>query len=214
MRIIALADVHGRFAAVAEVLRRTAPADVAVIAGDLTHGGLPADVERAIALWRPLVPRLFAVAGNMDSAAIDAALERLGVSLNGCCQRVGPVGFFGCSGAPVGIGTPYELPESELAARAERGWAQAQGAAQLVFVPHAPPRGAVDRTSTGKAVGSTAVRALVDRVQPALVLCGHIHEARGTARLGGSWVVNCGAAAAGHYAVIELSEHAGRVELK
>ena len=54
--------------------------------------------------------------------------------------------------------------------------------------------------------GSTAVRDFIDRVQPGLVLCGHIHEARGQARLGSSVVVNCGPARSGHYVLAELTE--------
>jgi hypothetical protein len=204
MKLLALADLHDRFAVVAEAAQRTGQVDAIVLAGDLTTNGTPAEVEPAVKLWRPLAPRLFAVAGNMDSPAIDQALERLGVSINGACQRAGDFAFFGCSASPVSVGTPYEIPESEIAARLERGFSQSAGAALRVCVPHAPPRGVVDRAWTGTHAGSEAVRDFIDRVQPDLVLCGHIHEARGQARLGRSLVVNCGPARRGHYAVVEL----------
>ena len=213
MKILAFADVHDRFDKVTAVLQRVRPVDVALIAGDLTTNGTPADVERALAAWLPLVPHLFAVAGNMDSPQIDQALERLGVSLNGCCRRAGSLTFFGCSAAPISIGTPYEIPESEIAARIERGFAQAQGARPMVFVPHAPPHGCVDLTWSRTHAGSRAVSDFIQRAQPALVVCGHIHEARGQQRLGGSLVVNCGPAARGHYALIDLDEHSCRAEL-
>jgi len=58
------------------------------------------------------------------------------------------------------------------------------------------------------------VREFVDRHQPALVLCGHIHEARGQARLGNSVIVNCGPAKRGHYALVELTAKAVQVELR
>jgi hypothetical protein len=206
MRLLALADIHDHFGVVDEILRKANPVDVLILAGDLTTNGTPAQVERAIQSWRPRVPHLFAVAGNMDSPAIDETLERLGVSLNGHGHRVGDVAFCGCSAAPVSIGTPYELPESELQRRIELGFHQADSAARLVFVPHAPPRGAVDRTGSGISAGSEAVRRFVDRAQPGLVLCGHIHEARGQARLGQSLVVNCGPACRGHYVIADLTD--------
>jgi Icc-related predicted phosphoesterase len=43
-----------------------------------------------------------------------------------------------------------------------------------------------------KPAGSTAVREAIERFQPALGLHGHIHEARGTKRLGRTLCVNPG----------------------
>jgi uncharacterized protein len=213
MKILAFADVHGRFRTVTATLRRLAPVDLAIIAGDITTFGTPTEVETALAAWCPLVPRLFAVAGNTDSPEIDLTLERLGVSLNGCCHQVDGVAFFGCSAAPVSIGTPYELPESEIAARIERGASQARGVGRMVFVPHAPPHGAVDQTHRGDHVGSRAVAEFIHRAQPVLVICGHIHEARGWTKMGQSLVVNCGPAAHGHYALVEMTDQECRAEL-
>jgi Icc-related predicted phosphoesterase len=206
MKILAVADVHGRFTAVCDILGRVGPVDVLVVAGDLTTCGAPREVEAAVRTWIKLAPHVFAVAGNMDSPAIESALDRMGVSLNGCCRRIGPVAFFGCSASPTSIGTPYEIPEWQIATRIQRGAAQAAGAAQCVFVPHTPPRGVLDETHDGEHVGSLAVRDFIARAQPVLVLCGHIHEARGKAQLGRSLVINCGPVAAGHYAVINLTD--------
>jgi hypothetical protein len=71
VRIAYLVDVHDRFAAVREVLGTIGGVDLLVIGGDITTGGTPDDAQRAIEGWRAIVPRLLAVAGNMDSPVID-----------------------------------------------------------------------------------------------------------------------------------------------
>jgi hypothetical protein len=47
-----------------------------------------------------------------------------------------------------------------------------------VLVTHTPPRGHGDFTVSGEHVGSVALRAAIERVQPALAAFGHIHEGR------------------------------------
>ena len=49
-----------------------------------------------------------------------------------------------------------------------------------------------------------ALRALIDREQPDLVLCGHIHESRAIDELGPTTVVNPGPVASGHYALVRV----------
>jgi Icc-related predicted phosphoesterase len=205
MRIAYLADVHDRFAVVPELLRETGAVDLLLIGGDITTGGTPDDVQRAIEGWRAHAPRLLAVAGNMDSAAIDGRLDALGVALDRRGIIVDRVGIFGLSAAPVtGLGTPYELDEAELARRIETAFKQVAESSLRIFCPHAPPRGtACDRLADGRHIGSEAVRAFVAREQPDLVLCGHIHQSRGADMLGCSRIVNPGPASEGHYALVE-----------
>jgi hypothetical protein len=211
--LLALADIHHAFSRVTEILDRVGPVDAIVLAGDLTTNGTPEDVEQAIALWRPRAAHLLAVSGNMDSPAIDRVLEKLGVSLDGRCARVDDVAFHGCSAAPLSVGTPYEIPEAEITARLERGHVAADGAARRVVVPHAPPHGTLDRTWIGTHAGSHAVGDFIRRTQPLLVLCGHIHEARGQDRIGETLVVNCGPARRGHYVIAQLDERGCDVQL-
>jgi hypothetical protein len=144
---------------------------------------------RAIEVWRLLVPQLLALAGNMDSAAIDERLGELGVPLDGrgiVLVGVGVgVGVCGVSAARVSpLQTPYELADDELERRSERAFAAVAGARRTVFCPHAPPLDtACDLLRSGEHAGSV-IRRFVEREQPDVVLCGHIHEARGTDAIG------------------------------
>jgi uncharacterized protein len=208
MRIAYVVDVHDRFEAVADAMAAIGEADVLVIGGDITTGGTPDQAAAAIERWRPLAPRLLALAGNMDSPEIDARLIELGVALDARGHRLGAVGIFGVSAAPHSpLRTPYELDEDELERRIGEGFAAVRDCRVKVFCPHAPPHGtSCDRLGSGEHVGSTAVRSFVDREQPDVVLCGHIHEARGVDRVGVTQVVNPGPAGAGHYAIADIDE--------
>lgn len=59
---------------------------------------------------------------------------------------------------------------------------------------------------SGEHVGSAVLRAFIEREQPDLVLCGHIHESRGLDVIGRTQIVNPGPTAAGHYAVVDVNE--------
>lgn len=57
--------------------------------------------------------------------------------------------------------------------------------AETVFVLHSPPRDTrCDMVAAGRHVGSRAIRSFVERRQPRLVLCGHIHE---SPRISAAW---------------------------
>lgn len=208
MRIAYVVDVHDHPQAVPRALAESGSIDVLLVGGDITTFGTPDDVERAVELWRPLARHLFAVAGNCDSAAIDARLAELGVSIHGRGSAVDGVGFAGASGSPrTPLHTPYELPDDEFAHNAARGLAEIRDSRVRILCSHAPPHGtACDRLRTGEHVGSPALRELIEREQPDLVLCGHIHESRAMDDLGSTRVVNPGPVAAGHVALVEVGE--------
>jgi Icc-related predicted phosphoesterase len=208
MRIAYVVDVHDGFEAVPAVLREVGAVDLLVVGGDITTFGTPDDAERAIEHWRPLAPRLLAVAGNMDSPAIDERLVGLGVSVDGRGVALGDVGIAGVSAAPMSpLDTPYEIPDDELGRRAEAGLAEVKDCRVRILCPHAPPHGtACDVLRSGEHVGSAALRDVVEREKPDVVLCGHIHESRAVDRLGPTQVVNPGPVSAGHYALVEVGE--------
>ncbi len=55
-----------------------------------------------------------------------------------------------------------------------------------MVVTHSPPKGVADRTSAGRSVGSTAIRAALERIRPRLAVCGHIHDSQGVSGLIGA----------------------------
>jgi Icc-related predicted phosphoesterase len=110
--------------------------------------------------------------------------------LHGSGVTVAGVEFFGLGGGvPV---TPFgdwsydftEEQAAELLAGCPAG---------CVLVSHSPPKGAVDLSSGGQSLGSVAVRDVIVRQRPVLVVCGHIHGSAGRqAVIGTAPVVNAG----------------------
>ncbi len=104
--------------------------------------------------------------------------------------------------------SPRELDDDDLGARIETLADKLSDPAHAVFNLHCPPHGThldqaalLDRqlrphTEGGQvligAVGSAAIRKLIERYQPMLGLHGHIHESPGAQRLGRSLVLNPG----------------------
>lgn len=208
MRIVAFTDIHGAYSEVEATLECEAPFDAIVVGGDLTTHGTKEEAEGALRRFQRHEKPVLAVAGNMDLPEFESAYNLLGVNINARGILIGDVGFFGVAGSPfTPMRTPYEISEEEIDRRAYAGWKEVQDAKWKIFVPHAPPRSTkLDKISSGAHVGSLAVREFVECNQPHVLLCGHIHESRGTDLLGKTRMVNCGAASKGSYAVVEISD--------
>jgi Icc-related predicted phosphoesterase len=214
MRLLCITDLHDQRSTLERILAQAGDVDVVLLGGDITNFGGPNDAERVVRLAQSQGTQVFAVAGNCDSATIEQRLLALGVSLFQRGVVVDGVALQGLSAMPPWHAQMYQFTEDQLAAALDTGYTQLQGARPHVVLSHAPPRAErVDRTGHGHHVGSTALRLFIDRVQPDLVVCGHIHEGRAIETLGNTVVVNCGAAAAGSYALAEVSEPP-KVELR
>ena len=152
---------------------------------------------------------LYVMLGNDDEPHLKAVLAEAGVDCEDEIVEL-PEGFqmISCGWAnPTPWRSPRELPEDELEARIEE-LARRVDPARAVFNLHVPPiRTALDKAPEldetlkpvvrGGAVslvsaGSEAVRNVIERHQPPLALHGHIHEARGVAKVGRTVCINPG----------------------
>ncbi len=205
MKVLALTDIHGEYDLALTIIQKES-ADVVIIGGDLTTIGSVKEAEHALHQFRTSAMHVLCVAGNMDLPQHDDLFVKLGCSLNGRGTTIDGTGFFGVSAAPHSpLHTPYEISEEEIATRIAKGFEDVKNVAFKVFVPHAPPYGTkVDIIHAGFHVGSTAVREFIEDEQPDVVICGHIHEARGQDVLGKTKIVNCGTASHGYYSVINI----------
>jgi putative phosphoesterase len=208
MRVLALSDIHNAYSTAERILTKEKRFDIILICGDITTHGSSIEAEKAIKDFQNYGKPVLAVSGNMDSLEIDDSLKKMNCSIDGKGTVIDNVGFFGVSAAPISsLNTPYEISEDEILQKAETGWEDVKNAKWKVFVPHSPPyKTKLDKIFTGEHVGSKSIRTFIDQHQPEIVICGHIHEARGIDKLGISQMINCGPAAKGNYAVIEIGE--------
>jgi Icc-related predicted phosphoesterase len=206
MKIIAITDIHGRSGFSQNIMPAIASADILVCAGDITNFGGAMDAARIIEELKDLNQHLFMVHGNCDLPDVNQLLEKNNISLHGKTKQHDSVAFYGAGGSiRTPSGTPQESPEEDYTAMLDRY--QKEPACRFhVFVSHQPPLNTViDKTMMGMHVGSKAIRSFLERFQPDIAICGHIHEARGNDRIGKTIIINPGPFPA-HYAEITLAD--------
>lgn len=212
---IGIGDIHDDPANAARIPDVAEAAGI-IISGDLTTNGGVDAARRVVDAVRRVNPVVFAQIGNMDTAGVHRWLEDEGLSIHGRARELAPgVGLLGvgCSG-PTPFGTPSELPDERLGELLDQALTQAGQWEAMLVVSHDPPHGTGVDMIGQRHVGSRAVRAFVERVQPDVCLSGHIHESRALDFVGRTALVNPGMLAQGGYAVIGLAGRSLTVKLR
>lgn len=205
MKILAISDPHGDYSKVKKITERAGNFDLAVVVGDITHFGPDEKVEELAEMFdKPVL----AIPGNCDQRSILKALENSkAINLHGKTKQIGKIRFIGLGGSnPTPFNTPFELSEEEIENALEGMVCSAENSGEcgtIVLLTHAPPHGARDELPFGH-VGSKAIQKFLNRVD--LIVCGHIHEAKGTEKVGKTVVVNPGEACKGSCALITIEE--------
>ncbi len=209
MRIIALSDFHGSSVAVDKAAQAiiSEDADLTLVTGDLAFHSMDSAfsiLQRLSASESPM----FFVPGNMDTTElIDFKQSGSARCIHGRCETFGDFSFIGVGGAVRGpFMTPFETTEKEIQETLQKAVKDCRDQ-KLVLISHVPPKNTlVDLTRSGMHAGSEAVRSFIELMQPFLTVCGHIHEARGTDKIGKTLVVNPGPAQNWFYSVIDLTD--------
>jgi len=169
--------------------------------------------------------------GNDDIWEIDDIIER-SPSVSFAESKVLDIGGFYLASMGWTNPTPWntfrEAPEDVLAAKIDAVVSSIPDMSRAVFNFHAPPYGtgldeapALDENmrpmhggAVMKPVGSTAVKAAIQKYQPILSVHGHIHESKGVLRLGRTLTMNPGSSYSDGVlqgAVLDLNEKKGKV---
>ena len=213
---VVLGDIHGRIRRVSEIPELEKAAGV-ILTGDLTTLGGAAAARTVIEAIAAINPVIHALIGNMDRPEVNDWLEERGISLHRHLRELSPsIALLGVGGSTFSpFGTPSEFPEARFSEWLEDLAGRAAQYKHLVLAAHDPPcNTACDRTSDGRHVGSTAVRDFIEEYQPAVCLCGHIHESAGIQRLGRTLVANPGPFSAGNYALLAADDTGFQVFLR
>lgn len=188
MKILAFSDLHLDAQAAERICADAATADLVIGAGDF---GVQRDgLADAMAMLAPLLPKAVLVPGNAESADELRAAAGPAIVLHGEALERDGVHIFGLGYAvPT---TPFGSWSCDLSEKQAEKMLAPMGRADILVV-HSPPKGVADQNSAGESIGSTAIRAAIERVQPRLVFCGHIHDSWGTSgMIGRSEVHNLG----------------------
>jgi Icc-related predicted phosphoesterase len=185
--LLAFSDIHQDLEQARKLAEMSRDADVLIAAGDFgsVHRGVAELIDMLVVVETPtlLVPGNNETEGELRDACggwkAATVLHGEGVDVDG-------VRFWGLGG---GIPTTpwdwsFDLDEDE----AERALAGCPDDVD-VLVLHSPPKGHLD----GRDLGSEAILRAIERVQPAVAVCGHIHECAGQEdRIGSTRLLNLG----------------------
>jgi len=201
MKILCFSDLHCDRAAARSLVEKATDADLVIGAGDFAnrHQGLRDTLDILAQIDQPAI----LVPGNGETfeELRDAATTWKSATVlhgSGCSLHTdaGEVALWGVGGGiPV---TPFgdwsydfdERQASDMLADCDEFLTNAH---RRILVVHSPPLDTVDHDSSGRIRGSRSIRECVERCQPGLVVCGHIHsDWEKKIRLNDSLILNAG----------------------
>ncbi len=189
MRLLIFSDIHGDTRALERLMETEA--DYYFAAGDMVTWARGFDKVGPVLARR--AGKVHVLPGNHESENdIADFCERFGLqpfhgrTLEIAGYHVAGLGY----SSPTPFNTPGEYSEAEMAARLE----PFAGLKPLVLICHCPPLNTpLDRIRDSLHAGSRSVAEFIERRQPEMFFCGHIHEAEGVeVQLGATRARNTG----------------------
>jgi hypothetical protein len=192
LRIFSAGDLHGD-SRLAEKLAKEASdkkADLVVLCGDLTFAERSTD--NLIGPFKKRNLAVMIIPGNHESVATTDFLAKIyGVkNMHGYSAKYRNVGLFGAGGANIGID---QFTEKELYDLLKKGFDEIKYLDRKVMITHVHPSGTTMEKMSAFFPGSTGIRRAVEKFQPDILLCSHVHEAEGLEEMiGKTRVINVG----------------------
>ncbi len=191
MKIQIFSDIHGDLKSLERAV--TQPADIYIAAGDLST--FRRGLDRCGAILQKQGERVWVLPGNHETAEDTRELcTRFG--LTDFHRQVRQLGSTNWAGLGYSNPTPFDTPGEYTEEQIAEALAAFNGLAPLYLVVHFPPYGTkLDEFAPGEHAGSHALREWVEREQPEMLFCGHIHECAGKSdQLGRTRCFNVGKA--------------------
>ena len=187
-RVLAFSDVHSARNRIAEIVAAAQDADLVIGAGDFCN--MRNGLQDAMDLLRAIEGKAVYVPGNAESATELRAATDAPV-LHGDAMETHGLRLFGIGYAiPT---TPFGAWSCDLTEEQGEVMLSQMPAPTDILISHSPPKGVADTNSAGLSLGSTAVRAAIEHIQPRHCFCGHIHDCWGKSGvIGGTQIHNLG----------------------
>ena len=197
-------DIHDHFHALKTLLDLN-PMDHLIICGDFIWKKDTEAVKNLVKSLRKHV-KLHTLPAK-EPISIVRMLEDEGVSFHGKVLKIGQWNIVGYGGErhtiyPDGFTVTDEEIRERLTVLLE-----GLDMDKTILVTHIPPYNTkIDFTNTKEHVGSPAIREIIEKYQPILQFCGHIHESPGEEMIGRTRCINIGPMNHMHMRLIELND--------
>ncbi len=177
LRMLAAGCIHGDTNLVNKLADKAEKenVDIVLLCGDLTLG--QRETRNIIRPFKEKGKRVLFVTGNHDGLALGDFLASYYNSkhLHGNYAVYNDVGIFGCGLANVGLDS---LSDEEFFETLEKGFDKVKALDRKIMVTHVHPSHTKMEAITGFP-GSYGIKKAIDKFQPDLVFCSHLHEMSG-----------------------------------
>ena len=200
MKLLVISDLHAHNDVLDKMDDIFKQADAVLFAGDFAECFKPETGDGALAKLCSKHDTIFSVLGNCDNELFLGDLEEKDISVEKAMVFHEGLAFAGSGGGTKFTGkTEFERTEEEclsdfdiLVNSVEQG-----GDSSLwqntILISHNPPKGqVVDAVNPELHAGSQMFTDFILEHKPLAVICGHIHEGRGSEKIGDTLVINPG----------------------
>jgi Icc-related predicted phosphoesterase len=161
-----------------------------ILSGDLTYA--EKSLDNIIGPFLKRNKKVIIIPGNHETVATaDFLAELYGIkNVHGISVKYKDVGIFGCGGANIGL---FQLEESEIFNLLKKGHDKIGYLNKSIMVTHVHPSSTKMEKFTSIFPGSDGVRKAIDKFQPDIAICSHVHEAEGIEeKIGKTRLINVG----------------------
>lgn len=192
LKILAAGDIHGDTGLAERLAERAEKekCDLVILCGDLTM--MEQSTDNIIGPFKKRNEKVLILPGNHETVATaDFLAELYGVkNIHGYSVRYGDVGIFGCGGANIGM---FRLEEDEIYSLLKKGFDKIRYLNKKIMATHVHPSESKMEKFTEIFPGSTGVRKAIEKFNPDILLCSHVHEAEGIEeKIGKTKVISVG----------------------
>ena len=188
-KILAVGDLHGDERLVKKLAERAEKenVDLVILTGDLTFA--ERSTKNIVGPFVKAKRQVLLIPGNHETVATIDFLAELypnTKNIHGYSFIKDNLGIFGAGGADIGL---HQVRDSEMFELLKKGNENVKDLEKKIMVTHMHPQGS--KSEFSGFAGSKAVRKAIEKFQPDIALCSHIHEASGVEeKIGKTKVIN------------------------
>ena len=190
VKIFAAGDFHGDVKTASDLADKAKEngADLIILNGDLTE---ELEVMPVVGPFHKLGKKLLLIPGNHDYLVTEFLTKLYKAdNLHKNAVMYRNIGIVGCSSLNIGL---HQMNDEEVYSIIVENFKKIKDAKKKILVTHVHPAETKMERFSDFVPGSKGLRKAIEKCQPDIVICGHVHEAEGLEeQIGKTKVINVG----------------------